>query len=313
LSGQSFETNHVDQIHDAQLDFFGKRLATASSDRTIQIFDIVGDKQVQTALLQGHDGPVWQVAWAHPKFGSHLASCSYDGKVILWTERSANVWEPKAIDQRASSVNAISFAPESFGLLSLAAGSADGYVSVYALVNGQWGTSASFYAHPNGCNAVSWGPDAKSGAILQGQQDSKMGQAPSTKRLVTGGSDNCVKIWRNDVKEQQDRWIDVKAFENGDNRHRDWVRDVAWAPSIGRPSSTIASCSADKTVLIWKETSNGVWKKTMLGGKPFQHIVWRVSWSLMGNILAVSQGNNQVSLWKEGLEGNWQNLSSLAQ
>ena len=24
-----------------------------------------------------HDGPVWQVAWAHPKFGTLLASCSF--------------------------------------------------------------------------------------------------------------------------------------------------------------------------------------------------------------------------------------------
>jgi hypothetical protein len=26
------------------------------------------------------------VAWAHPKFGSILASCSYDGAVIIWQE-----------------------------------------------------------------------------------------------------------------------------------------------------------------------------------------------------------------------------------
>jgi hypothetical protein len=30
---------------------------------------------------------VWQVAWAHPKFGHILASCSYDGKVIIWKEQ----------------------------------------------------------------------------------------------------------------------------------------------------------------------------------------------------------------------------------
>ena len=28
-----------------------------------------------------HEGPVWQVCWAHPKFGSMIASCSYDHKV----------------------------------------------------------------------------------------------------------------------------------------------------------------------------------------------------------------------------------------
>ena len=33
-----------------------------------------------------HEGPVWQVAWAHPMFGNLLASCSYDRKVIIWKE-----------------------------------------------------------------------------------------------------------------------------------------------------------------------------------------------------------------------------------
>lgn len=29
--------------HDAQLDYYGRRLATASSDRTIRLFDVDGD------------------------------------------------------------------------------------------------------------------------------------------------------------------------------------------------------------------------------------------------------------------------------
>lgn len=33
-----------------------------------------------------HDGPVWQLAWAHPMFGNLIASCSYDRKVIIWKE-----------------------------------------------------------------------------------------------------------------------------------------------------------------------------------------------------------------------------------
>jgi hypothetical protein len=41
--------------------------------------------------------------------------------------------------------------------------------------------------------------------------------------------------------------------------------------------------------------------------------VWRVSWSVMGNILAVSQGDNRVSLWKEALDGSWKNLAGLAE
>ena len=28
--------------------------------------------------LSGHNGPVWKVSWAHPKYGGLLASAAYD-------------------------------------------------------------------------------------------------------------------------------------------------------------------------------------------------------------------------------------------
>ena len=57
--------------HDVQLDYYGKRLATCSSDRIIMIFDVTPDQTQHqlSASFQAHEGPVWQVAWAHPKFG----------------------------------------------------------------------------------------------------------------------------------------------------------------------------------------------------------------------------------------------------
>ena len=100
-----------------------------------------------------------------------------------------------------------------------------------------------------GCNAVSWAPSVNPGSLVdvrliiiiiiiinfflfQGNSRS----VPSTcKRLVTGGGDNSVKVWR----EEGDSWIMEDKLEG----HTDWVRDVAWAPSIGLPISRIASCS----------------------------------------------------------------------
>jgi protein transport protein SEC13 len=86
-------------VHDCQLDWYGRRLATCSSDRTVKIFDVeessaagqgstVGGAASHVLLdtLRGHDGPVWAVAWGHPKFGSILASAGYDGKVFVWRE-----------------------------------------------------------------------------------------------------------------------------------------------------------------------------------------------------------------------------------
>ena len=43
--------------------------------------------QREVLLVCRHTGPVWQVAWAHPKYGHILASCSYDGKVLIWKEQ----------------------------------------------------------------------------------------------------------------------------------------------------------------------------------------------------------------------------------
>lgn len=44
------------------------------------------------SVFCSHEGPVWQVAWAHPMFGNILASCSYDRKVIIWKEENGT-WD----------------------------------------------------------------------------------------------------------------------------------------------------------------------------------------------------------------------------
>jgi len=68
------------------MDYFGIKLATCSSDRAIRVFDVKQDQYSFQQQLKGHEGPVWQLAWAHPMFGTILASCSYDKKVIIWKE-----------------------------------------------------------------------------------------------------------------------------------------------------------------------------------------------------------------------------------
>ena len=88
----SHETGHTDTVHDVQLDYYGRKLATASSDRTVRVFDIAGEQLTLLATLQGHEGPVWQVSWSHPKFGNLLASCSFDNRVMIWKEQQDGSW-----------------------------------------------------------------------------------------------------------------------------------------------------------------------------------------------------------------------------
>ena len=56
-----FEPGHADSVHDAQFDYYGRRLATASSDATVKLFDVLGGGHQHLADLVGHQGPVWQV------------------------------------------------------------------------------------------------------------------------------------------------------------------------------------------------------------------------------------------------------------
>ncbi|KAJ3123239.1 GTPase-activating protein S13 [Nowakowskiella sp. JEL0407] len=294
----AFDTQHEDMIHDAQLDYYGKKLATCSSDRCIRIFDVDGENHRHVETLTGHAGPVWQVAWAHPKFGNILASCSYDCKVIIWREVGGRFQNIKEYAGHSSSVNAVAWAPHEYGLI-LACASSDDNISILTWKEDNTWDVQSFKAHSYGCNAVSWAPATVPGSLVQTSGAST--GALNTKRFASGGCDNLVKIWR----EENGAWKQEEVLEG----HTDWVRDVAWAPNTGLPSSDLASCSQDKTVLIWShQGGNSMWTKKSLKKDNFSDAVWRVSWSTSGNILAVSSGDNKVTLWKEGLESEYQQI-----
>ncbi|VDM14437.1 unnamed protein product [Wuchereria bancrofti] len=107
------------------------------------------------------------------------------------------------------------------------------------------------------------------------------------KRVVSGGNDNFVKIWR----EKKDGIWELEIALEG---HTDWVRDVAWAPVAAHNVNTIASCGQDRKVIIWRCSSvdQRHWSAQELA--VFDDILWHVSWSLCATVLAVSGGDNEV-------------------
>jgi len=158
-----------------------------------------------------------------------------------------------------------------------------------------WSTS-NFQDSPLGCNSVSWAPYT----AISSQDENGM----PLKRLVTGACDNKVRIW------QSVDCVNWKEETKQQDVHLDWVRDVAWAPSSGMPCNMIASGSEDGTVYVWTQTeANRAWTPQLVNN--FKAPVWRVSWSVTGNVLAVSSGDHLVTLWKQSLHGEWDQISSI--
>jgi WD domain, G-beta repeat len=150
---------HADLVTDAAYDFYGVRLATCSLDHRIKIWQLdesdgtwtaIADWKVRAFPLsfcpvcdrdvcgQAHDAAVTKLSWAHPEFGSVLASSSFDRTVKIWEEIPAadnadqqpqanggaavasgpgTRWVERAVLADAKgSVRAVEFAPHQFGL-----------------------------------------------------------------------------------------------------------------------------------------------------------------------------------------------------
>eukprot|EP00835_Amoeboradix_gromovi_P005719 NODE_570_length_6597_cov_0.382271.p2 type:complete len:313 gc:universal NODE_570_length_6597_cov_0.382271:4456-5394(+) len=281
-SKNEFDSGHEDVIHSAAFNFHGTLLATSSSDKSVRIFKTTGPNGAPNYVLQDvlkdHSGPVWNVQFSHPKYNL-LATCGYDKQIIIY--KYVDHWQKVYLYTGQKSMNQVEFADVEFGLI-LGGACSDGSVVLiyYDEVTKQWSTD-SFEAHHLGCTSISFVPFIKPNALLKPSNDD-----PSELRIVTGGCDNKIILWTRQVKEGQAKWIPKPIGSCGD-----WVRDVSCAPSIGLPGHYLAVCSQDKNVYIYSTQDYQEFKIQKL---PLNDVVWRVNWSLVGQILAASCGDNKV-------------------
>ena len=205
-------------------------------------------------------------------------------------------------------MNSVAWAPAEFGL-HLATASSDGKVCVlsHRVEDDAWDV-ATIEDCPVGSNAVAWAPALPAGD----------GSLPM-RRLATAGCDGLVRVYACGGG-GGDRWALETPPLVRPGAPREWVRDVAWCPAglaassgLGADASSallLASAGDDGTVCLWRPPSAGAasaeWSLSLL--PPFPAPVWRLSWSVTGRLLAVSCGDNSVTLWKEELSGVWQTI-----
>jgi protein transport protein SEC13 len=323
----SVDTEHNDMVNDIQLDYYGKRMVTCSSDRTFRIYDVSSTTSAANSsssdrkqppntqkdsgpvlehvvqLPEDSNAPVHRVSWAHPKFGSLVALACQDGQVYIYREElhpsgAGTLWALKYIHVfHTQAVLSIAWAPYEYGLC-LASASADSQVSFLTRMKEGWVVTSSFINTDDvqACTSVSWAPYNSLGS---------QGPHGPIQRVVTGSINTSIRIWKRGAQDPQ--W---SIEQEGLYGHQDWVRDVAWAPNVGVPVNVIASASEDQTVRIWsQDENNGPWKEHIL--HTFHAPVYRISCSLTGSILSAATGDDQVTFWKQLSETEWIQLSSV--
>jgi WD40 repeat protein len=77
-------SGHTDVVHSVAWSPDGKRLASASYDRTVQVWEAASGTHLVT--YTGHTGPVYSVAWSPD--GKRLASAGADQTVQVWEAAS---------------------------------------------------------------------------------------------------------------------------------------------------------------------------------------------------------------------------------
>lgn len=155
----------------------GREIASGSSDGFVRVWDTASGKPVAAPLEATGVGSVRSVAFSTVN-GDRLVSGGDDGTVRLWNPRTGKPIGAPAMMPDESPVYSVAFsAPPSFDATTgdrVAVGLYNGRIEV---LDGSTlkPVAAGFVAHPDSVNSVAFSPGGT--------------------RIVSGGSDNTVRVW----------------------------------------------------------------------------------------------------------------------
>ncbi|KAJ6009715.1 hypothetical protein N7522_004731 [Penicillium canescens] len=220
------------------------RLALGAADNTVRIWDTVTGQCKLS--LHGHGGHVTSIAWLQD---GRLVSASLDTTLRIWDTTTGQCVH--VFDGHTGPVISIALSQG-----QLASGSTDGRVKVWELNDYHCVSTLEGYNKQAG--SIAWSPDGS--------------------RLASASMDNTVSIW---ALTSQCNLI-LKG-------HTDAVGPFAWSED----GSRLASASWDKTIRVWDTTTG----QNVFTFKGHTEVVYSIAWSHGRNRLASGSLDDTVRIW----------------
>lgn len=311
-----FITGHEELVHDIKYDFYGRHVATGSSDQHIKVFDLdsATNSWVLNDLWKAHDSLIVKITWAHPEFSSSkiIASCSYDRTVKIWREQpdelqgSGRRWKrllTLAIESYGPIYDVV-FAPNHLGFKLGCVGS-DGIFRIYESMDpadmSNWSLTTEIpiltqqlpAKNLQSSFSVEWCPSKFS----------------KTEMFIVIALDQgfIYSLEEGELNEEGIKYKKIGSLPE----HNGLIRSVSWAPSMGRGYHLIATGCKDGFVRIFKaiETDDDFRVETVATLNDHKGEVWRVNWNLTGTILSSAGDDGNVRLWKCNYLNEWKCMS----
>jgi WD40 repeat protein/predicted Ser/Thr protein kinase len=287
---------HTDYVLGVAYSRDGRRVASASNDRTIRIWDAATGQAIRTLTATKQ---VWAVAF-HPD-GARLASAGSEGEVILWDAGTGQPIHRLPGHEPAKSVNALAFSPDG---KTLATSSQDGTVKLWDVDAGkQLHSLASRPVSPRGW--IVFSPDGQTLASIGGGTPnirvwdvatgrllptlegdgpgvfSSLAISPDGKTFATGTHDGRIQLWDAAAGKV------ARVLADPHNPH------IIMSLSFSRDGKILASASWTGEVALW-DHSTGFLVRTIRG---HTKAIMDIAFSPDGVHLASACWDGSVRLW----------------